>query len=114
MLMLGADCRTRSTITVRDSRFPQKPRPGPITASHVAVALRYDATMAAPRLVAKGMGGLAERIRATARAHGVPVVRNPPLARALHGAVELGAEVPPAQYRAVAEVIGYVLRVTRR
>jgi flagellar biosynthesis protein FlhB len=44
----------------------------------------------------------------------VPVVRNPPLARALHGAVELGAEVPPAQYRAVAEVIGYVLRVKRR
>ncbi len=50
--------------------------------THVAVALRYDATMAAPRLVAKGIGGLAERIRATAREHGVPVVRNPPLARA--------------------------------
>ena len=82
--------------------------------THVAVALRYDATMAAPRLVAKGIGPLAERIRATARAHGVPVVRNPPLARALHGAVELGAEVPPAQYRAVAEVIGYVLRAKRR
>ena len=82
--------------------------------THVAVALRYDATMAAPRLVAKGIGALAERIRASARAHGVPVVRNPPLARALHGAVELGAEVPPAQYRAVAEVIGYVLRAKRR
>jgi flagellar biosynthesis protein FlhB len=82
--------------------------------SHVAVALRYDATMAAPRLVAKGMGALAERIRAVAHGHGVPIVRNPPLARALHGGVELGAEVPPAHYRAVAEVIGYVLRLKRR
>ena len=82
--------------------------------THVAIALRYDPTMAAPRLVAKGMGALAERIRATARAHGVPVVRNPPLARALHGGVELGAEVPPAHYRAVAEVIGYVMRLKGR
>jgi flagellar biosynthetic protein FlhB len=82
--------------------------------SHVAVALRYEPTMAAPRLVAKGIGALAERIRAAARAHGVPVVRNPPLARALHGAVALGAEIPPAQYRAVAEVIGFVLRVRGR
>jgi flagellar biosynthetic protein FlhB len=82
--------------------------------SHVAVALRYEADMTAPRLVAKGTGGLAERIRAVARDHGVPIVRNPPLARALHGAVELGAEVPPAHYRAVAEVIGYVLRLKGR
>jgi flagellar biosynthesis protein FlhB len=82
--------------------------------THLAVALRYDPTMAAPRLVAKGAGALAERIRAVARAHAVPVVRNPPLARALHGAVELGAEVPPSHYRAVAEVIGYVLRLKRR
>lgn len=82
--------------------------------THIAIALRYDQTMAAPRLVAKGMGALAERIRAAARAHGVPVVRNPPLARALHGAVELGAEVPAAHYRAVAEVIGYVLRLKGR
>jgi flagellar biosynthetic protein FlhB len=79
--------------------------------THVAVALRYDAArMAAPKLVAKGIGALAERIRAVARAHRVPVVENPPLARALHLAVELGAEVPPAHYRAVAEVIGFVLR----
>ena len=79
--------------------------------THVAVALRYDAqTMAAPKLIAKGIGALAERIRAVAREHGVPVIENPPLARALHTGVELGGEVPPAHYRAVAEVIGYVLR----
>jgi flagellar biosynthesis protein FlhB len=80
--------------------------------THVAVALRYDGdAMAAPKLVAKGLGTLAERIRTVARAHGVPVLQNPPLARALHAGVELGAEVPPAHYRAVAEVIGYVLRL---
>ena len=82
--------------------------------THVAVALRYDTRMPAPRLVAKGMGALAERIRAVAHDHRVPVVRNPPLARTLHGAVELGAEIPPTHYRAVAEVIGYVLRLQRR
>jgi flagellar biosynthetic protein FlhB len=83
--------------------------------THVAVALRYDGTaMAAPTLVAKGLGSLAERIRAVARAHAVPVVRNAPLARALHAGVELGAEVPPAHYRAVAEVIGYVMRLGAR
>jgi flagellar biosynthesis protein FlhB len=80
--------------------------------THVAVALRYDGeAMAAPTVVAKGLGSLAERIRTVARAHAVPVVRNAPLARALHAGVELGAEVPPAHYRAVAEVIGYVMRL---
>ncbi len=80
--------------------------------THVAVALRYDGdAMAAPKVVAKGLGSLAERIRTVARAHAVPVIQNPPLARALHAGVELGAEVPPAHYRAVAEVIGYVLRL---
>ena len=83
--------------------------------THVAVALRYDGeAMAAPKLVAKGLGTLAERIRTVARAHGVPIVQNPPLARALHAGVELGAEVPPAHYRAAAEVIGYVLRLRAR
>jgi len=79
--------------------------------THVAVALRYEPpAMAAPKLVAKGVGPLALRIREIARAHGVPLVENPPLARALHAAVELDAEVPPAHYRAVAEVIGFVLQ----
>jgi flagellar biosynthesis protein FlhB len=82
--------------------------------THVAVALRYEPpAMAAPRLVAKGIGPVAERIRAVARAHRVPLVENPPLARVLHAAVELDAEVPPAHYRAVAEVIGYVLQLRR-
>jgi flagellar biosynthetic protein FlhB len=83
--------------------------------THYAVALAYDAAASgAPRLVAKGVDALALRIRALASDHGVPVVENPPLARALHAAVELGAEIPPDHYRAVAEVIGYVMRLRRR
>jgi flagellar biosynthetic protein FlhB len=83
--------------------------------THYAVALRYDAeTMAAPVLVAKGTDALAQRIRTVAEAHAIPVVENPPLARALHAGVELGEEVPPRHYRAVAEIIGYVMRLRRQ
>lgn len=82
--------------------------------THYAVALRYDAaTMAAPKLVAKGVDALALAIRDLARRHGVPVVENPPLARALHSALEPGETVPPAHYRAVAELIAYVYRLGR-
>ncbi|KMO41115.1 flagellar biosynthesis protein FlhB [Methylobacterium variabile] len=81
--------------------------------THFAVALRYEAGMAAPVCVAKGVDALALRIREVAREHGVPVVENPPLARALHATVEIDAAVPPEHYRAVAEVIGYVLRLRR-
>jgi flagellar biosynthesis protein FlhB len=80
--------------------------------THYAVALGYDsATMSAPKVVAKGQDLVALRIRELAREHGVPVVENPPLARALHAAVELDQEIPPEHYKAVAEVIGYVLRL---
>ncbi|AWN45605.1 flagellar biosynthesis protein FlhB [Methylobacterium terrae] len=82
--------------------------------THFAVALRYEAGMAAPVCVAKGVDALALRIREVAREHGVPIVENPPLARALHATVEIDAAVPPEHYRAVAEVIGYVLRLRRR
>ncbi|TGD96558.1 flagellar biosynthesis protein FlhB [Methylobacterium nonmethylotrophicum] len=82
--------------------------------THFAVALRYEAGMPAPICVAKGVDGLALRIREVAREAGVPVVENPPLARALHATVEIDAAVPPEHYRAVAEVIGYVLRLRKR
>jgi flagellar biosynthetic protein FlhB len=55
---------------------------------------------------------LALRIRDVAKEHGVPVVENPPLARALHAAVELDEAIPPEHYKAVAQVIGYVMRLT--
>lgn len=79
--------------------------------THFAIALKYEAaTMGAPVVVAKGADSLAARIRAVAEEASVPLVENPPLARALYAAVEVDEEVPPEHYRAVAEVIGFVLR----
>jgi flagellar biosynthesis protein FlhB len=82
--------------------------------THYAVALRYERGMAAPVCVAKGVDALAMRIRALAAEHGVAVVENPPLARALHAGVEIDREIPVEHYRAVAEVIGAILRLRRR
>jgi flagellar biosynthesis protein FlhB len=82
--------------------------------THYAVALRYETGMRAPVCVAKGVDALALRIRAVAAQNDVPVIENPPLARALHATVKIDAEIPPDHYRAVAEVIGYVMRLRRR
>lgn len=80
--------------------------------THYAVALKYDMDdMAAPKLVAKGMDFIAARIREVAKENNIPIVENPPLARALHAAVELDEEIPQDHYKAVAEVIGYVMRL---
>jgi len=85
-----------------------------VNPTHYAVALRYDqAAMAAPAVVAKGKNYLALRIRDKAIEHRVPVVENPPLARALYQQVEVGQEIPVSLYRAVAEVLAYVYRVMR-
>jgi flagellar biosynthetic protein FlhB len=76
---------------------------------HVAVALRYRAEeMVAPRVVAKGAGELAAKIKDEARQAGVPIVERRALARALFRSVALGAEIPPALYRAVAEILAYI------
>lgn len=82
--------------------------------THYAVALRYEAGMPAPICVAKGVDALALRIREVAKAHDVAIVENPPLARALHATVEIDREIPAEHYRAVAEVIGFVMRLRRR
>jgi flagellar biosynthetic protein FlhB len=80
--------------------------------THFAVALAYDMeAMSAPRLVAKGADVLAQRIREVAEENEVPLVENPPLARALYASVELDQEIPPEHYQAVAQVIGYVMRL---
>ncbi|MDP6590724.1 MAG: flagellar biosynthesis protein FlhB, partial [Alphaproteobacteria bacterium] len=80
--------------------------------THFAVALKYDAdNMNAPTLVAKGADLVAKRIREVAEESDVPIVRNPPLTRALYAAVDLDQEVPVEHYKAVAEVIGYVWRL---
>ncbi|MDQ2079955.1 flagellar biosynthesis protein FlhB [Xanthobacteraceae bacterium Astr-EGSB] len=82
--------------------------------THFAVALKYERGMNAPLCVAKGADLIALKIREVAKEHGVPVVENPPLARALHATVEIDQEVPAEHYKAVAEVIGYVMRLNRR
>ena len=80
--------------------------------THFAVALKYESgKMAAPVCVAKGVDALALRIREVAEDHDVPVVENPPLARALHASVEVDQAIPAEHYKAVAQVIGYVMRL---
>lgn len=82
--------------------------------THYAVALKYDRTMAAPLCVAKGVDDLALRIRKLGEEHDVPVVENPPLARALYASVKLDDVIPAEHFKAVAQVIGYVMRLKPR
>jgi flagellar biosynthetic protein FlhB len=78
--------------------------------THYAVALKYDAgETAAPLCVAKGLDSLALKIRAVAEEAGVPIVEDPPLARALYAAVEIDEMIPPAHYNAVAKIIGFIM-----
>ena len=81
--------------------------------THYAVALQYERGMDAPVCVAKGVDLIALKIREVAREHEVPVVENPPLARALHATVEIDDEIPAEHYKAVAEIIGYVMKLRR-
>ncbi|HON73467.1 MAG TPA: EscU/YscU/HrcU family type III secretion system export apparatus switch protein, partial [bacterium] len=79
-----------------------------------AVALRYDIkTMGAPVVVAKGVRLMAERIKSEARRWNIPIVVNPPLAQMLYKLVDIGEEIPPRLYQAVAEVLAYVYRRKR-
>ena len=80
--------------------------------THYAVALKYDAGALAPVCVAKGQDALALRIRDVAREAGVTVVEEPPLARSLHGAVEVGRMIPEELFEAVAQLLAYVYRVS--
>jgi len=81
--------------------------------THYAVALRYERGMNAPICVAKGVDLIARKIREVASQHGIPIVENPPLARAVHASVEIDQEIQPEHYKAVAEVIGYIMRLNR-
>ncbi|MGL4974159.1 MAG: flagellar type III secretion system protein FlhB, partial [Bosea sp. (in: a-proteobacteria)] len=82
--------------------------------THYAVALQYEAGMAAPVCLAKGVDAVALKIREVAGVHSVPIVENVPLARALYATVQIDDEIPAEHYQAVAEVIGYVLRLKGR
>ena len=81
----------------------------------LAIALRYDqASMESPKVVAKGAGLIAKKIREIAQAHGLPLVENKPLAQTLYKTAEVGEFIPPKLYRAVAEVLAYVYRLRGR
>ena len=85
-----------------------------VNPTHYAVALMYKAeNMRAPVVVAKGADAFAERVRALARKHGVPVVSQPALTRALHKQVAVGKPIPPELYQAVALVLAHVYRIRR-
>ena len=85
-----------------------------VNPTHVAVALSYQPGKSAPRVVAKGVGHIALRIRAQAETDGVPIVADVPLAWALHGACEIGQEIPVELYNAVARVLAFVMALRTR
>jgi flagellar biosynthetic protein FlhB len=83
-----------------------------VNPTHFAVAIRYQLeSMAAPMVVAKGKNYLAQRIRRRAVEHQVPIIENAPLAQALYKSVEVGQEIPPHLYRAVAEILAYIFKL---
>ena len=78
------------------------------------MALKYDKSMAAPLCLAKGVDAVALRIRGLAEENDVPIVENPPLARALFASVEIDETIPAEHFQAVAQVIGFVMRLKRK
>jgi flagellar biosynthesis protein FlhB len=82
--------------------------------THYAVALRYDGSRTAPEVVAKGKELIAAQIRRVAEEHDVPIVSDPPLARALHQSTEIGQVIPQELYAAVARVLAFVYRLAGR
>lgn len=85
-----------------------------VNPTHVAVALRYEPGTGAPRVIAKGSGHIAARIRELATESRVPMVQDIPLARALHDACDLGQEIPAHLYAAVARVLAFVMSLRTR
>jgi flagellar biosynthetic protein FlhB len=83
-----------------------------VNPTHYSVAIRYEMqSMAAPRVVAKGKNYLARRIREIANDHQIPIVENQPLAQALYKSADVGQEIPPHLYRAVAEILAYLFKL---
>lgn len=80
--------------------------------THLAVALKYDSSsMNAPRLLAKGSGKIAQRIKELAKKHDIPILENKMLARDLYSLVEIDQEIPPVLYKTVAELLAYIYRI---
>ncbi|MEZ0392356.1 MAG: flagellar biosynthesis protein FlhB [Pseudobdellovibrionaceae bacterium] len=82
--------------------------------THIAVALKYDANLPAPQLIAKGADLIAEKIKALAKEHNIPVIENKPLARTIYKTMKLGQVIPRELFVAVAEVLSYVYKLRRK
>jgi flagellar biosynthetic protein FlhB len=83
-----------------------------VNPTHYAVAISYAMeSMAAPKVIAKGRNYLARRIREIANEHQVPIIENQPLAQALYKSADVGQEIPPQLYRAVAEILAYLFKL---
>ena len=81
--------------------------------THFAVALEYRRSMPAPKVLAKGMNLIARRIIEEAEKNGIPIIEDPPLARTIFRLVDVGGDIPPQIYRAVAELLAYVISLDR-
>ena len=114
-LLKGA-LRSRQLAMARSRMVQAVPKADVVLANptHLVVALQYVPGSAAPVVVAKGAGVVADRIKAVAAEHGVPVLADKPLARALYRAAEVGDRIPPELFRAVAEVLAVVYAARRR
>jgi flagellar biosynthetic protein FlhB len=111
--LVRARIRSRQMTMARSRMMADVPKATVVVTNptHYAVALRYvPEDTDVPRVLAKGRGLIAERIREIARQHEIPVISDPPLARALFRAVEVGGYIPEKLFRAVAEVLALVLR----
>ncbi|WP_033346634.1 flagellar biosynthesis protein FlhB [Catenuloplanes japonicus] len=85
-----------------------------VNPTHVAVAMRYEPEKGAPRVIAKGQGNVAQKIRDLATENRIPMIQDVPLARALYGSCEIGAEIPAEFYGAVAKVLAFVMSLKSR
>jgi len=108
--------RARQLAASRNRMMAELPKADVVVVNptHVAVALRYDPAKGAPRVIAKGSGTIAAKIREKAAEHRIPMVQDVPLARALYAGCELGGEIPPEFYGAVARVLAFIMGLKAR
>lgn len=113
---LKGQIRSRQLAMSRNRMMADLPNADVIVVNptHVAVALRYDPDKGAPRVVAKGAGTIAAKIREVATENRIPLIQDVPLARALHAGCEIGQEIPPQFYGAVAKVLAFVMSLKAR
>jgi flagellar biosynthetic protein FlhB len=114
--LIKAQIRARQMAMSRNRQMADVPMADVVLVNptHVAVALSYDPVKGAPRVVAKGQGPIATKIRELAAEHRIPMVQDVPLARALHSGCEVGQEIPAEFYGAVAKVLAFVMSLKAR